>query len=368
VRAAPSVRAPRRGTVRVGTRVPVEARVRGEGCPGGEWYRIGPEAFVCETLVRPSAEPPAGERLPVVPPGQLLPRTYAFVAVDGTWAYARPQDYFRDEWTESLGRGFGLAIVERTVYGGVAFARSLGGLWVPETELRFVRGSEHQGVEIPEGGALDFAWIVRDGTPVYGFENGRESARVVRRAGRRERVRILADLPGGRVRIEDGVVAARDLARPSLGAPPTELRDPRERWIEVDLRSQTLVVYEGAQPIFATLVSTGRPQRSSRTPVGTFRIWVKLAEDDMNDLERTEQESNYAIEAVPWVQYFADDIALHAAFWHDDFGRARSHGCVNLAPRDAARLFELTTPALPPGWDAIVATESQPGTIVRVRD
>ena len=64
---------------------------------------------------------------------------------------------------------------------------------------------------------------------------------------------------------------------------------------------------------------------------------------------------------------FAEGVGLHAAFWHDDFGHPRSHGCVNLSPRDARRLFAWTTPELPPGWDAILTTESQPGTIVRVR-
>jgi lipoprotein-anchoring transpeptidase ErfK/SrfK len=114
------------------------------------------------------------------------------------------------------------------------------------------------------------------------------------------------------------------------------------------------------------LISSGRPNHA--TPAGIFRIWVKLAEDTMDDLERTDQESNYAIEGVPWVQYFSEGIGLHAAFWHDQFGAQRSHGCVNLSPRDARRLFEFTSPALPAGWDAILTTSAQPGTIVRVRD
>lgn len=27
-----------------------------------------------------------------------------------------------------------------------------------------------------------------------------------------------------------------------------------------------------------------------------------------------------------------DDIALHGAYWHDNFGEVRSHGCVNMPP------------------------------------
>lgn len=370
VRAGPSTRAARRGTVRVGTRLPIEARVHGVGCPGGEWIRVGEEAFVCESLGRPSAEEPSGEALPVIAPGELLPRRYAFVGVDGTWAYRRPNDYFEDEWSESLGRGFGIAIVERTTYDGVAFVRGLSGLWVPEDQLRHARGSDFEGVELEgaalEGGALAVAWIARQGAIVRVWD-GRRAGAVVRRAARRERVRVLEDLPRGLVRLDDGVIAARDLVRPRLAAPPDGVGE-RERWIDVHVGTQTLVAYEGARPVFATLVSTGRPGPGHATPIGTFRIWVKLAEDTMDDLERVDQESNYAIEGVPWVQYFAEGVGLHAAFWHDQFGTRRSHGCVNLSPRDARRLFAWTGPELPAGWDAILTTESHPGTVVRVRE
>lgn len=348
VRAAPSVRAARRGTVRPGTRLSFLARVSGEGCPGGEWYRIGEEAYLCETLVRPRREEPSGEMLPIIGPSELLPRRYAFVGVDGTWAYRRPSDYFMDEWSESLGQGFGLAITDRVVSGGVAFIRGLSGLWVPEDQLRHASGSEFEGVSI-ESGSLDVGWVMRG----------------ARRLGRRTLVRVRESLTRGRVRTDEGVISTRNVVRPSLSAPPGEVRGD-ERWIDIELSTQTLVAYEGERPVFATLISSGRP--SHPTPTGTFRVWVKLAEDTMDDLERTDQESNYAIEGVPWVQYFSEGIGLHAAFWHDQFGTRRSHGCVNLSPRDARRLFEFTSPALPPGWDAILTTEAQPGTIVRVRD
>ena len=99
-----------------------------------------------------------------------------------------------------------------------------------------------------------------------------------------------------------------------------------ERWIDVDLTSQTLVAYEGARPVFATLVSSGRSGPGHETPVGVHRIWVKLAEDTMDDLPQIDQESNYAIEGVPWVQYFRGSEALHATFWHARFGDRHSHG------------------------------------------
>ena len=366
VRALPSVHGARRGTVRIGTRLPFSRRVRGEGCPGGEWYEIGPEEFVCESLVRETADEPSGDLLPVVAPGALLPRTYAFVATDGAWAYSRPEHYFSDEYVESLGRGFGLVVVDRREVSGVDFVRSMAGLWIPDGDIHYARGSEFSGVVLAEGDPLDLAWVNRRGASVRAWDGRRVTSRVVRRAGAREVVHVLEELPHGMLRIEDGAIAARDVARPTLSAPPPEVVGDA-RWIDVELASQTLVAYQGARPIFATLVSTGRAGAAHATPVGTFHVWVKLAEDTMDDLQQIDQETNYAIEGVPWVQYFSRGIALHAAFWHDDFGHRHSHGCVNLAPRDAARIFGLTEPQLPAGWDAILTTDGQPGSVVRVR-
>ncbi len=361
IRARPTTESARRGTVRTGTRLAMLGRVLGEGCPGGEWVHVGPDAFICETLVRYSNLPAGGDEVPLVPEGALTPRTHAFVRTDGTWAYARPADYFRDQYVESLGRGFGLAIVEQQEVRGVPLARTLSGLWIPSSELRFANPSDFAGVEIDDSRPLaSLAWAVRENAAL----RDRAGGRVLERASRLQLLTV-AEVRGDQLRLEDGrFVASRDVARPSVSPPPEGVGDG-ERWIDVDTRSQTLVAYVGDRAVYATAVSTGRAEHA--TPRGMFRIWVKLAEDDMDDLERDDVVENYAIQAVPWVQYFEGSIALHAAFWHDSFGRARSHGCVNLAPRDARWLFGFTQPALPVGWDAILPTDRTPGTIVRVR-
>ncbi|MFK7984745.1 MAG: L,D-transpeptidase [Sandaracinaceae bacterium] len=361
VRARPTTASPRRGTVRVGTRMPFLGRVMGEGCPGGEWIQVGARAFVCETLVRFSPSPPAGDEVPLVPEGSLTPRHYAFVRTDGTWAYSRPDDYFMDRWTESLGRGFGVAIVDRRTLDGVELSRTLNGLWIPSAELRFAQPSAFLGTELDEGRAVDsVAWVVRPNATLRARPNGR----VEGRASRLQPLTIV-ETSGDWLRTSDETwIRARDVARPRPATPPPEVGDGA-RWIDVDTRTQTLVAYVGSRPVYATAVSTGRANHA--TPTGTFRIWVKLAEDDMDDLEREDVSENYAIQAVPWVQYFNDSIALHAAFWHDRFGMPRSHGCVNLSPQDARWLFSFTQPNLPVGWDAVLPSEEARGTVVRVR-
>jgi lipoprotein-anchoring transpeptidase ErfK/SrfK len=149
-------------------------------------------------------------------------------------------------------------------------------------------------------------------------------------------------------------------------APPEEVR-PHDRWIDVDVKQQLLIAYQGRSPRYATLISSGRSTEASRTPQGVFRLWAKLDYTDMDDIERTDVPQNYSIQDVPWVQFFKGSYGFHAAFWHNDFGRRRSHGCINLAPADARYLFQFTEPVLPAGWNAILPIPDDNPTIVRVR-
>jgi hypothetical protein len=161
---------------------------------------------------------------------------------------------------------------------------------------------------------------------------------------------------------EDQVTWRRDTT------PPTGHR-VGERWIDVDLKRQVLTAYAGTEPVFSTVVSTGRgpDDAENATPKGIFRIWVKLTTSDMDNLEDENASRYYSMQSVPWVMYFHKGYGLHGAFWHDDFGQVRSHGCVNLAPRDAQSLFEFAGPHLPAGWTAVFPTEYDLGTLVQVR-
>ncbi|MCG8553950.1 MAG: L,D-transpeptidase [Proteobacteria bacterium] len=126
-------------------------------------------------------------------------------------------------------------------------------------------------------------------------------------------------------------------------------------WIHVDVEQQVVVAYEGDNPVFATLVSTGKP--GFDTPGGLFRIQSKHISMTMDD-DRTPGEV-YSIEDVPWAMFFDRNFALHGAFWHNRFGRPRSHGCVNLSPADARWLFRWAGPHLPAGWHGIYADRAK---------
>jgi hypothetical protein len=152
--------------------------------------------------------------------------------------------------------------------------------------------------------------------------------------------------------------------------PPKDLL-PNEKWIDVNLKTETLVAFVGDKPVYATLVSTGRmndedKEKDHRTKPGTFRIREKHVAATMDG--DVASDGPYSIEDVPWIMYFNGSIALHGAFWHSNFGHVQSHGCVNLAPTDARVLFGWTEPQLPTGWHGVEATADKPGTRVVVHD
>jgi hypothetical protein len=73
----------------------------------------------------------------------------------------------------------------------------------------------------------------------------------------------------------------------------------------------------------------------------------------------------FELREVPYVMYFdKEGYALHGAYWHDRFGMPKSHGCINLAPEDARRIFHWTLPALPAGWHGVLSPLH--GTVVFV--
>jgi hypothetical protein len=139
------------------------------------------------------------------------------------------------------------------------------------------------------------------------------------------------------------------------------------KWIDVSIRRQILVAYEGERAVYATLVSTGRdgmrdPEETHSTVRGAFMIHAKHVSGTMDGDEQTAEP--FELHDVPYIQYFYKGFALHGAYWHDSFGKVRSHGCVNLAPTDAAWLFAWTYPHVPASWHG--ALNHNHGTLVYI--
>jgi hypothetical protein len=111
-----------------------------------------------------------------------------------------------------------------------------------------------------------------------------------------------------------------------------------EVWIDINLSTQYMIVYQGETPIIETYVSTGRP--GFDTPPGSYRINTKI---DVQDMEGVLGGEYYNVPSVPWVMYFTDKgHAIHGAYWHNNFGAVMSHGCVNLPVDTAEYLYGIT--------------------------
>ena len=144
-----------------------------------------------------------------------------------------------------------------------------------------------------------------------------------------------------------------------------------EKWVDVNLTRKTLVAFIGDKPVYATLNSPGKkssnPAKDHRTKKGKWRVREKHITTTM-DGDGPGGDLPYSIQDVPYVQYYDGSYAVHGAFWHHNFGREKSHGCVNLAPKDAKWLFFWTEPQLPRGWHGVWSSDQRPGSMVVVHD
>jgi hypothetical protein len=331
--------------------------------PSGRWWLVGPLAWTCSD---DADLKPTDAQSPERQTDDLgLSLRYFFVAPAGTSAYASLESAREGTSDHELEGGWAVGVAEQRPADGQRWGRTSKGVWLAMQDLAPARPSAFGGIAVVEG-RLDFAWVVADRAKVW--SDDRPKGKPVGERARFEVVTVREDR-GPMARVGDGAwMLARDLARPVLASPPAEVAHPAERWIDVDTASQTLVAYEGVRPVYATLASTGRgPPETNVTPPGVHRIWVKMVMTDMDNVDREDVEEHYSMEDVPYVQFFDGAVALHGTYWHGDFGHARSHGCVNLAPLDARWLFSFTAPRLPAGWAAVYPTPLDPGTIVRVR-
>lgn len=152
------------------------------------------------------------------------------------------------------------------------------------------------------------------------------------------------------------------IRHPTKRARPAEV-GPDEMWVDIDLAQQIFMLYQGDELRYVTLVASG--DMGWGTPKGLYRIQKKSVTADMSS--RADAAEPYYVEDVPWTMHFWPRYALHGVFWHWGLGQIASHGCVNLAPRDARYVFDTIGPQVPKGWTHMWSTEEDPGTTIRIR-
>ncbi len=293
---------------------------------------------------------------------------------------------------------------------------------IPSTKVKPDTGSPFHGVQVSPEFPMPFAWVLPADAHTYELS---ESS-----AGEREALprRVIVPISGesrwagGQRFVQTKKDPSRwlrsgDIAIVALPERWPAAAEKGEKWIDISLRQQTMVLFEGKRPWYATLVSTGRdglgdPEKTLSTPQGEFRLkskhiaaamdaeenagvaggrrggsGMKLTAEDQATVARLVQAEkegkklsqedqrrllnvkkgrhpeygvtrrrgagDFELRDVPWIQYFAAGYAIHGAYWHDVFGTPRSHGCVNLSPVDARIVFAWTDPPVPEGWHGI---------------
>ncbi len=179
----------------------------------------------------------------------------------------------------------------------------------------------------------------------------------------------IKDLSGKYNQANQGVFMGKTVA-----APPASTHQPQrsqtlgestftDKYIFVDLTRQRLEAYEGTDLVYDFPVSTGK---WGATPTGEFRIWIKLRYTRMTG-GNASLGTYYNLPNVPHTMYFYNDevpqtrgFGIHGAYWHNNFGHPMSHGCINVALDDVAKLYDWANP--PSATYTTYASNENPGT------
>lgn len=123
---------------------------------------------------------------------------------------------------------------------------------------------------------------------------------------------------------------------------------PEEKKIEIRLNDQIVIAYEGDSPVQMIRCSAGIKSGShSLTPTGSFTTDYKRPSRHMVNGSHAAMNT-YDLPGVPWVSFLNEDgISFHGTFWHNDFGKPRSHGCINLPSSAAKWVYRWTSPLVP---------------------
>jgi hypothetical protein len=271
-------------------------------------------------------------------------------------------------------KGFFIAVDRTFGSNNRMWYQTTDGLVAPAERMIIPKTPEHRGFEIPDG-VTQVGFIRSVSASKYDFPEGAKSPKKTGKLARYAAFGLtgktkLHDKQRYRETTDGWWMNESQGAYTDAGSRPSEV-GADEKWIDVNLARKTLVAFVGDKPVYAALVAPGKSSSNKaqdhRTKTGKWRIREKHIATTM-DGDGPSGDLPYSIQDVPYVQYYDGSYALHGAFWHNNFGREQSHGCVNLAPADAKYLFGWTEPSLPRGWHGVWASEKRKGTLVVIHE
>lgn len=122
------------------------------------------------------------------------------------------------------------------------------------------------------------------------------------------------------------------------------LDDIGTSYVEIDLSSQHLYLYQDGVITLETDFVSGGPPNGEYTPDGIYGITYKTTNAVLRG-------PGYETPVTYWMP-FNGGIGMHDAYWRNEFGgevykRSGSHGCVNLPPQAAKTVYDAVCPNFP---------------------
>ncbi len=265
---------------------------------------------------------------------------------DYAYFFDKPGPGAKPVRTARTGFFYGPAVETVTDANGKGWHKVWGD-WLPEEYYHQVEASQFMGVEVNRRPERPFGWVLRPtvprdgpaGEPLPGVELARYDFVEMYEWQRGDDNNTWLDVGPGQWLRYDAVALIIPRPRPGdVG--------PDDFWMDVDLKQQTFSAYEGDDLVYAGLISSGLSRWPTR--VGLNPVWERR---ELTPMEGgVEGDDYYYIDDVPHNLFYDGEIALHGAFWHDDFGRPKSHGCVNMAPYTAEWVYNWSEDAPGPLW------------------
>lgn len=315
------------------------------------FFPTAAEAAFC--MQSPRAERPRCrfQRAPVTKP-VAPPETFTIPEIpedtflhDATYGWVEDYAYFFDKpgpgatptRTARSGFFYGPAWETVTDENGKIW-HNVWGDWLPDQYYHQVELSQFKGVEVNRQPERPFGWVLRPTVPRDGPAG--EPLAAAAELPRYHFVEMVdwkrGDDNNTWIDVGPGQWLRYDTVALIIPRPRPGDVGPEDFWIDVDLKQQTFSTYEGDRLVYAGLISSGLSRWPTR--VGLNPVWERR---ELTPMEGgVEGDDYYFIDHVPYNLFYDGEIALHGAFWHDDFGRPKSHGCVNMAPYTAEWVYK----------------------------
>jgi hypothetical protein len=126
-----------------------------------------------------------------------------------------------------------------------------------------------------------------------------------------------------------------------------------DKKVVVDRFSQTVNLYENNVLVKTVKTSTGAKKADGNytTAPGTFNGLEKRMTRKMAGGAGAYA---YATPGIGYTYFFTNSrTALHACFWHNNFGWPMSHGCINMTPDDAKYVWRWVHPIYDYHWGTV---------------